>query len=689
MTATALGTARTSPPAIRRRRGILAGITALALTGAGMLGITAPAAADPTIAAPNATACEPTNPMGGATPIGSTAGYTVFVRSSAILANSELEGTLAVGGKATFGDPRGEQGAMYPILHGGAGGSADYDVPTIDGEPNRVLIGEFASVGKVVQVKTQGASGTNATAGVKIENHQAPAGYTFGPAFGHSGTTFFPSAGGNQSPQIDSQSQQWNDLATAQQSWGMNGTVLSHFPTDTGAEQISGFTDWIPVAPPAGNDQPVTLQPGGPSKLTLADFDGVQKFTLDGYSEDSFLVITVKQSDVIGGRVTVPTYGYSGIDSAHNAGISHILYDFSAVTGDVEVIAKTDSVRGSIYAPNAHVIFPSRDAGGQQFEGQVIANDFTALQGSYELHTNLFKGRFPCEDVPTPVDEGTFSLAKKLSGITANDFPAGTTFPVTATWNGGTRTYNLPADGTTVPAGVTLPAGTVVTLTEGDLPTAPTGYTFVSHELSADTITILENDEPNITWHVTNTYEEDSPAVRAGGFTLQKELVGVSQRQLPKGLGFTVVASWVTDGVPHMREFTVPADGTIVSGAQNLRSGTVVTFSEIRVPTIEGFTFDHASFTAERLVVGADTTTAVRVTNTYTPEPEKPVTPVDPTEPTKPTAPTTPTKPTKPTGPTQPALPNTGGGDSIAVVIAASVLLLGGAAVLIRRRRVN
>src|SRR5690606_21389655 len=119
-------------------------------------------------------------------------GYTLFVRENAILANSELEGTLAVGGSATFGDPRGNQNQQYPIFHGGVGGNADYSVPTIDGAPNRVLIQQFASDGKVVQVKAQGAVGANAEAGAKIGDHSTPADYTFGPMFGGSGTTFFP-----------------------------------------------------------------------------------------------------------------------------------------------------------------------------------------------------------------------------------------------------------------------------------------------------------------------------------------------------------------------------------------------------------------------------------------------------------------------------------------------------------------
>ena len=141
-------------PARGGMRRLLAAAATFALAGTGLILATTPAAAEP---GPETRAtCSPVNPMGAATPIGSDNGYTLFVRENAILANSELEGTLAVGGTATFGDSRGFQGGQYPIMHGGVGGNADYDVPTIGGEPNRVLLQEFAAVNKIVQVKATG-----------------------------------------------------------------------------------------------------------------------------------------------------------------------------------------------------------------------------------------------------------------------------------------------------------------------------------------------------------------------------------------------------------------------------------------------------------------------------------------------------------------------------------------------------
>ena len=112
---------------------------------------------------------------------------------------------------------------------------------------------------------------------------------------------------------------------------------------------------------------------------------------------------------------------------------------------------------------------------------------------------------------------GTFNLHKKLVGVDKAKFPKGTTFPVTATYTVDgvkkTETFQLPANGDRVNSGLNLPAGTVVTLTEGKLPAAPKGYVFVSNKLSAATITIEADGNPDIAWSVTNTYKEGGLAV--------------------------------------------------------------------------------------------------------------------------------------------------------------------------------
>lgn len=590
---------------------------ALALVTAGVsvavpaLAATAPAA---DVTAPAADVCVGVDPMGAATPTGSSDGYTLFVSGDAVLANSELEGTLAVGGTARFGDPRGNGNLQYPVFHGGVGGNADYSVPTVEGEPNRVLIQRFASSDKIVQVQSRGATGRN-VAGAKIADPSVPDGYTFGPQFGGPGTTYFPEGGGNQSPQIESAVQPWTTRAAAQQSWGLTGDVLSHFPVDAGAEAIAAFTGWKPVSAPTGEDQVVALDPTGPSTLPLSAFAGIGKFGLSGYSAASFLVISVSPADVVDGRVTLPSLAYAGTQAPQNAAIGHVLFDFRAISGDVIVSSPNEPVRGSIYAPSAHIVFPAESEGGREFEGQLIARSFTALQGGKEMHTNLFQGRFPC--VAVEAEEGTFHLRKVLSGVDAGAFPAGTVFPVTASWPGGTASFDLPADGSVVASGLMLPEGTVVSLAEGDLPEAPEGYAFVSTSPSAASVTILAGGEADVAWSVTNAYARVVAAGATGGVDLQKQLVGVGAAGVPAGTVFTVRASWTVDGVVSTRDYALPADGARVTGPRDLPAGTVVTFAEVDVPRIDGYRFAHVAFSPASVTVEAERVVPVTAVNTY------------------------------------------------------------------------
>ena len=131
-------------------------------------------------------------------------------------------------------------------------------------------------------------------------------------------------------------------------------------------------------------------------------------------------------------------------------------------------------------------------------------------------------------------DVGTFNMRKTMQGVTAENFPAGTTFPVTATWADGSESFQLPADGTVMESGVSLPEGTVVSFTEGDLPDTPAGFTLEKQEISESEITILADQNPNISVNVTNTYSPVTPAQGNGGFDLSKSISGVDDRSLLK-----------------------------------------------------------------------------------------------------------------------------------------------------------
>lgn len=191
--------------------------------------------------------------------------------------------------------------------------------------------------------------------------------------------------------------------------------------------------------------------------------------------------------------------------------------------------------------------------------------------------------------------------AKVLNGPSVSDFPADTTFSVTASWDGGSRVLELPVNGTAV-QGPELPVGTVVTFTEATPPTVD-GYTFEGVVFSPSSITI--EDEKNPIIEATNTYTK----VETGGFTISKGLC------CPDALGFgdamfSVAATITEPGQdPQSHVFEVPADGKTLpeNTVTGLPLGTTVKFEEVtdNMPTPppgwvwQGVTFEPAAELAD------------------------------------------------------------------------------------------
>ncbi|KQZ85479.1 hypothetical protein ASD56_03880 [Microbacterium sp. Root166] len=601
-----------------RRRLIRARSAAVLSVGAMVLAAGVVVIGAPTAAIANECTPAGANPMGASVPLGSEAAYTIYTTGDAILSNPEIEGTLAIGGTATFGDPRGNANLQYPIYHGGIGGNADYDLPQIDGVDNRVLLNRFASdpaTPKIVQVQVQDGLPVG---GAKIIDQTTPAGYVFGPSFDSAGTTYYPSTGGNQSPQLDSRAQLWNGGAgeatfdTALTDFG------AYFPEDTGAALLSE-TDYVAPNVVPGGTPNVALNASGPNQIALVDLwaglGDANVFTMSSFSAQAPLIVKVSPADVVGGVLTLPSYANAGKDAPGNEGISYLLFDLSDITGDVTIVAPDRPVRGSIYAPDAHVIFPPSAEGGKEFEGQLIASSFSALQNGEEIHTNLFLGLLPC----SLVEPGGFTLQKALVGVTPADFPDGTVFEVTASWSvedvPTSQVFELPVDGSMVAGPTDLPVGTVVTFTEATAPDAA-GFDFVGVAFSPTSVTIGADTVTAVT--ATNTYAPEP--VETGGFSLQKALSGVTAADFPDGTVFEVTASWSVGGVPASQVFQLPATGGVVNGPTDLPVGTVVTFSEVTAPEAEGFDFVGVAFSPSSVTIGADTVTAVTATNTYAPE---------------------------------------------------------------------
>src|SRR5699024_8542507 len=112
-------------------------------------------------------------------------------------------------------------------------------------------------------------------------------------------------------------------------------------------------------------------------------------------------------------------------------------------------------------------------------------------------------------------------------------------------------------------------------------------------------------------------YVGDEPAVEVGGFDLVKVLDGVDAGDGRGARGLRVVASWEVGGEAIKEEVALPVDGSVVAGPQDLPVGTVVSFSEIDTPLVDGFTFTGAEFSSESLEISAGESQEVTVTNTY------------------------------------------------------------------------
>ena len=574
----------------------LAVTAAMALAGSGIVATSVVAQADPE---PPATLMSSgLNPMGAATPTGSKDGYTVFVKDNAHFANAETEGSIAVGGVATFDKNAG----IYPLVHQAAG-NEDYSLPTLDGAPNRLLLQEFGAYSNSeVKLEERNSPHEGIVGSAKIFHQSAPEDFSVqeksnSPTFAETGTV-------QGVPQVWASGYPYSETAM-----DVAGTFTSKFPGEDPGNILTSYGDYAtPEVQDTTNNgiNLVELLPG-PNKVDISAFTGSQgKFNVTGASADNFLVIKATQQDVKKGVLHVPSLEKEGKDGDGATQASGVLFDLSEVAGDVELKPKSNMLRGSFYAPNAKLIYNEGN-----LEGQVVAKSFEATSSANEIHTNLFMGRFP---------QGTFNLRKVVEGVDAEDAALleGVTFPVTATWEGGEETFNLPADGTVVNSGVTLPAGTIVSFKEGTIPTLA-GYTFTEATLSADKITILNGDNADIAWTVTNTYEKNAEeeGAEVGGFDLTKALKGVNAKDFPKDTVFTVKARWTIDGKETVKEYELPADGTVVNGPQDLPVGTKVTFNEVKVPNLDGYSFTGVEFSPKTVTVKAGETVHVSATNTY------------------------------------------------------------------------
>ncbi|KRC32966.1 DUF5979 domain-containing protein [Oerskovia sp. Root22] len=293
-------------------------------------------------------------------------------------------------------------------------------------------------------------------------------------------------------------------------------------------------------------------------------------------------------------------YSYE-IDGATTGGRLTVLADGTVVNGPQNLVAGTVVTFAEVALPE----IPGVVWGAPVFSPEsVTIGDSTSPEVTLTNRADL--------------TVGGFSLQKVVTGEAADLVPEGTEFTVTYGYEldgvPTSGTLSVLADGTVVNGPQNLPFGTVVTFDELDLPSID-GVVWGAPVFSPETLAIGDGSNPTVT--LTNT-ATDAPA---GGFSLQKAVTGEASGLVPGGTEFTVSYSYELGGVPTSSTLTVLADGTVVNGPQNLPVGTVVTFEEIDLPSIDGVVWGAPAFSPASVTIEDDVTTEVTVTNTATDEP--------------------------------------------------------------------
>lgn len=101
-----------------------------------------------------------------------------------------------------------------------------------------------------------------------------------------------------------------------------------------------------------------------------------------------------------------------------------------------------------------------------------------------------------------------------------------------------------------------------------------------------------------------------------GGFSASKAVIGDAAQLVPADTLFTLSYEYELDGQTITGTLPLRADGTVVNGPQRLVDGTVVHFTEIDLPQIDGVRWDAPSISPEVMTIASGELARVTVTNT-------------------------------------------------------------------------
>ncbi|WP_157803748.1 collagen-binding domain-containing protein [Luteimicrobium subarcticum] len=357
-------------------------------------------------------------------PVLDTGGFTVLVQDDMTFGNAETEGSIGVGGDLTLS-------GAHALIHTSGLTPPGYDLPVVDGDPTRLLVG-----GTLVQSSTGTLKVTSRDDVTGADDHVGAVkmGDTTGlslAARSDLDRLYVTDRGQDPAPwiDVDPAAGQTLDGDHAVTDPGAASVVTDLFPallaqgralqdgtgTDTAAGTATLAAD--------GDRGVVTLTPGVVNvlRVSAADLDASTSLQFAGTtpSADTPFVVDVTGPDDLSVRIP-PLRGEAmpgQPDADHpNPWAPYVTWN---LTGARSAVVTGDLVTGSVLAPDVDLTLDANSP----VEGQVVAKALVTAGG--EIHTYLSAA--DCRPAPSPTDSTT-------TPATPTDSPTVTpTPPVTPT----------------------------------------------------------------------------------------------------------------------------------------------------------------------------------------------------------------------------------------------------------------
>jgi choice-of-anchor A domain-containing protein len=412
-------------------------------------------------------------------------GFGTIVEKDVLLGSTETEGTVALGGNLTFGP------GYNVMIHS----TGTYTAPG-ESEPTALLVGgkidtATSAQGGVLRVENNGyvhvGDMTGVTAldtdmnGAQVDTELVSSGAAYDSSPRVQLTTRqTPSSVGPFTSPID-----FTALFTQYRQRALD---IAACPQNVTLADASGATLPEQTGFPSGTQAYVTLTPGETNVLHLTgdDLNNLSGLTFrtQPNADTPFVVVVDPTDDAYSWHIP-ELAGVSGTQAPY------MLWDFPHTT-DI-TITSGDSLEGTIYAPNAHLV----DLDSSNIEGDIAVESFEAGPangtGGYtnagEIHDFPFNANLDCAGNttppttasstttgPTPTGTGSTPPTVAPASTSATSTPTPTTPTTTPTTTGPTSTPTpTPTSTPTTTAPTTTPTTTNPTSTP--TPTTPTTTT--------------------------------------------------------------------------------------------------------------------------------------------------------------------------------------------------------------------